>query len=125
MDNVSANYDQFSQELRTLLDSQRGQAAAGGSLRKFAAGNATAPNFQTLYSLVQCTPDLSAQDCSDCLVGAMGDIPKCCDGKQCGRVVGPSCNLRFEVYLVEVMGSHCHLPLSDVEGVRGVPPPLN
>ncbi|XP_023894983.1 cysteine-rich receptor-like protein kinase 44 [Quercus suber] len=96
--NVSANYDQFSQDLRTLLDSQRGQAAKGGSLRKFAAGNATAPNFQTLYSLVQCTPDLSAQDCSDCLAGAMGDIPMCCDGKRGGRVIRPSCNLRFEVY---------------------------
>ncbi|XP_050258371.1 cysteine-rich receptor-like protein kinase 26 isoform X2 [Quercus robur] len=97
--NVSANVDQFNQDLRTLLDSQRGQAAKGGSLRKFAAGNATAPNFQTLYSLVQCTPDLSEQDCSDCLAGAMGDIPQCCDGKQGGRVVRPSCNLRYEVSL--------------------------
>ncbi|KAM4106089.1 hypothetical protein ACB094_04G041100 [Castanea mollissima] len=97
VNNVSANYDQFSQDLRTLLDSQRGQAAKGGSLRKFAAGNATAPNFQTLYSLVQCTPDLSAQDCSDCLAGAMGDIPNCCDRKQGGRVIRPSCNLRFEI----------------------------
>ena len=97
--NVSANVDQFNQDLRTLLDSQRIQAAKGGSLRKFAAGNATAPNFQTLYSLVQCTPDLSEQDCSDCLVGAMGDIPQCCDGKQGGRVIKPSCNLRYEVSL--------------------------
>ncbi|KAK7817167.1 cysteine-rich receptor-like protein kinase 25 [Quercus suber] len=99
VNNVSANYDQFSQDLRTLLDSKRVQAAAGGSLRKFAAGNATAPNNQTLYSLVQCTPDLSDQDCSDCLAGAMGDIPNCCDGKQGGRVIRPSCNLRFEVAL--------------------------
>ncbi|XP_023894979.1 cysteine-rich receptor-like protein kinase 26 [Quercus suber] len=97
--NVSANVDQFNQDLRTLLDSQRVQAAKGGSLRKFAAGNATAPNFQTLYSLVQCIPDLSEQNCSDCLVGAMGDIPQCCDGKQGGRVVRPSCNLRYEVSL--------------------------
>ena len=96
--NVSANYDQFSQDLRTLLDSQRGRAAAGGSLRKFAAGNATAPNNQTLYSLVQCTPDLSDQDCSDCLFGAMEDIRNYCAGKQRGRVIKPSCNLRFEVF---------------------------
>ncbi|KAM4113995.1 hypothetical protein ACJW30_04G037200 [Castanea mollissima] len=97
--NVSANYDQFSQDLRILLDSKRVQAAAGGSLRKFAAGNATAPNNQTLYSVVQCTPDLSDQDCSDCLAGAMGEIPNCCDGKQGGRVIKPSCNFRFEVSL--------------------------
>ncbi|KAF3967210.1 hypothetical protein CMV_008764 [Castanea mollissima] len=96
---VSANVDQFNLDLRTLLDSQRVQAAAGSSLRKFAAGKATAPNNQTLYSLVQCTPDLSDQDCRECLFGAMGDIPNCCDGKQGGRVIRPSCNLRFEVAL--------------------------
>ncbi|KAM4106086.1 hypothetical protein ACB094_04G040800 [Castanea mollissima] len=96
---VSANVDQFNLDLRTLLDSQRVQAAAGGSLRKFAAGKAAAPNNQTPYSLVQCTPDLSDQDCRDCLFGAMGDIPNCCDGKQGGRVIRPSCNLRFEVAL--------------------------
>ena len=98
--NISANIvDQFNQDLRTLLDSLRNRAAAGDSLRKFAVGNATAPNFQTLYALMQCTPDLSQQDCNDCLVGSMGDIPQCCNGKQGGRVVGPSCNLRFELYL--------------------------
>ncbi|KAK4566855.1 hypothetical protein RGQ29_002924 [Quercus rubra] len=97
--NISANYDQFSQDLRTLLDSQRGRAAAGGSLRKFAAGNATATNNRTLYSLVQCTPDLSDQDCSDCLFGAMEDIRNHCAGKQRGRIVKPSCNLRFDVAL--------------------------
>uniref|UniRef100_A0A2N9GGI6 Uncharacterized protein n=1 Tax=Fagus sylvatica TaxID=28930 RepID=A0A2N9GGI6_FAGSY len=63
--NVSANVNQFKQDLRTLLDRKRGQAAAGGSLRKFAVGNATAPNFQTLYALMQCTPDLSELDCNN------------------------------------------------------------
>ncbi|XP_030938601.1 putative receptor-like protein kinase At4g00960 isoform X2 [Quercus lobata] len=100
--NVSANLDQFNQDLRTLLDSKRVQAAAGGSLRKFAAGNATAPNNQTLYSLVQCTPDLSEQDCSDCLAWAFGNIPQCCGGKQGGRYITPSCYFRFEVYLFYV-----------------------
>ena len=97
--NVSANVNQFKQDLRTLLDRKRSQAAAGGSLRKFAVGNATAPNFQTLYALMQCTPDLSELDCSNCLDGAMGYIPECCDGKQGGRVIKPSCSLRFEVGL--------------------------
>ena len=57
-----------------------------------------APNFQTLNALVQCTPDLCQQDCNDCLTGAFGDIPSCCDGKQGGRVVRPSCNFQYEVY---------------------------
>ncbi|CAA3019534.1 Hypothetical predicted protein [Olea europaea subsp. europaea] len=48
------NRDQFNQELRTLLDSLRSQAAHGGPLKKFAAAKRTAPNFQTIYGLVQC-----------------------------------------------------------------------
>ncbi|KAL0363261.1 UNVERIFIED_CONTAM: Cysteine-rich receptor-like protein kinase [Sesamum calycinum] len=90
--------DQFKQDLRTLLDNLRGQAAYGGSLRKVAAGNITGPDFQTIFGLVQCTPDLSADDCSSCLIGAAAEIPNCCDGKQGGRVLKPSCTLRFEIY---------------------------
>jgi hypothetical protein len=95
--NVSANYDQFKDDLRKLLENLRSKAVAGGSLRKYAAGNATAPNFQTLYALVQCTPDLSELECNNCLDGAFQGIPNCCDGKQGGRVIRPSCSMRFEV----------------------------
>jgi hypothetical protein len=97
--NISANYvDEFNGDLRSLLESLRSQAVAGGSLRKFAAGNATAPNFQTLYGLVQCTPDLSEEDCYDCLREAIEGIPQCCGGKEGGRVIRPSCNIMFEIY---------------------------
>ena len=116
--NVSANLDKFNQDLRTLLDGLRVQAVAGGSLRKFAEANATAPNFQTLYALVQCTPDLSQQDCSDCLTGAFGDIPSCCDGKQGGRVVRPSCNFRYEVY-------RFYDPVADIAPPPSPPPSLS
>jgi len=42
------NVDKFNNDLRTLLENLRSQAVAGGSLRKFATGNATAPEFKTL-----------------------------------------------------------------------------
>ncbi|KAL6546709.1 hypothetical protein OROMI_022430 [Orobanche minor] len=88
--------DQFMDDLRSLLDNLRGQAAFGGSLRKVAAGNGTGPNFQNIFALVQCTPDLSPEDCGSCLIGAAQDIPSCCDRKRGGRVLWPSCNLRYE-----------------------------
>ncbi|XP_068316411.1 cysteine-rich receptor-like protein kinase 29 [Pyrus communis] len=66
----SSDLDGFNQELRKLLDSIRSEAAAGGSLRKFAFGNTSGPTFQTIFALAQCTPDISEQSCSDCLVGA-------------------------------------------------------
>ncbi|KAI3437340.1 uncharacterized protein J3R85_005473 [Psidium guajava] len=84
--------------LRNLMDGLRDRAANGNSTRKFAVGNATAPNFKTLFGLAQCTPDLLPQQCDDCLVKAIGKIPECCDQKEGGRVIYPSCNIRFEVY---------------------------
>ncbi|KAA8519971.1 hypothetical protein F0562_014231 [Nyssa sinensis] len=91
---------QFNQDLRNLLDGLRGRAGSGGSLRKFATGNTsftTATDFGTIYGLVQCTPDLSEQLCSDCLIGAMQEIGSCCFGRRGGRVIYPSCNLRYEL----------------------------
>ncbi|XP_035544102.1 cysteine-rich receptor-like protein kinase 26 isoform X1 [Juglans regia] len=99
INNVSANYaDQFFDVARNLLERLRSRAAASNSLRKFAAGNAAVSNFKTIYALVQCTPDLSEQECNDCLLGASEGIPRCCDGKEGGRIARPSCDIRFEVY---------------------------
>ncbi|KAK3433348.1 hypothetical protein EUGRSUZ_D00835 [Eucalyptus grandis] len=98
VNNVTNNVDQFNQDLRNLTDDLRDRAASGNSTRKFAVGNATAPKFKTLFGLMQCTPDLSQLQCEDCLTRAVGDIPRCCDQKEGGRVIYPSCNIRFEVY---------------------------
>ncbi|KAK1304475.1 putative cysteine-rich receptor-like protein kinase 20 [Acorus calamus] len=53
---------------------------------------------QKVYGLAQCTRDLSRDSCAQCLVNANQSIPGCCAGKLGGRVIGQSCNLRFEVY---------------------------
>jgi hypothetical protein len=122
--NVSANYDQFKDDLRKLLENLRSKAVAGGSLRKFAAGNATAPNFQTLYALVQCTPDLSELECNNCLDETFQGIPNCCDGKLGGRVISPSCSMRFEVYQFYTLTAPASPPSSPVAPPVSPPPPL-
>ncbi|CAI9782696.1 unnamed protein product [Fraxinus pennsylvanica] len=90
---------EFNRDLRTLLDNLRSQAAYGGAGKKFAAANTTAPDLLTLYGLVQCTPDLSSDDCSDCLIQVAEIIPQCCNGKLGFGVYCPSCLLRYETYL--------------------------
>ncbi|KAH6831355.1 cysteine-rich RLK protein 29 [Perilla frutescens var. hirtella] len=96
--NNATSPDQFKENLRGLLDQLCNQAASGGSLRKVAAGNATGPDFQTIFALLQCTPDLSQEECTTCLINAIANIPASCDGKRGCRVLSPSCNLRFEIY---------------------------
>ncbi|KAI5570358.1 hypothetical protein BDE02_11G023300 [Populus trichocarpa] len=79
--------NEFNEVLNALLGRLINFAALGDSRRKFAAGNATAEKSQqTMYALVQCTPDLTQQQCSDCLNQAIKLIPTCCSKRQGGRV---------------------------------------
>lgn len=94
--NNATDMDQFNQGLRELVDSLGSKAASGDSLKKYAAGSTQGPSFQTIFALLQCTPDLSKQQCNDCLVGTITDIQSCCAGKINGRIGKPSCNLRFD-----------------------------
>ncbi|XVE87855.1 hypothetical protein DITRI_Ditri19aG0021700 [Diplodiscus trichospermus] len=93
--NVS-NSDQFNQRLDNLLNNLSSQAAADGPLRKYAADNSSVGFFQIVYALVQCSPDLSEQECGGCLTVAKQGIGSCCLGKMGCRVLRPSCFLRFE-----------------------------
>ncbi|KAI8548191.1 hypothetical protein RHMOL_Rhmol07G0253600 [Rhododendron molle] len=88
----------FKQAVWSLFDNLRGQAASGGARRKFATGNTSGPAFQPVYGLIQCTPDLSETDCNNCLQGATENIPQYFGQKIGGRILTPSCNLRYENY---------------------------
>uniref|UniRef100_A0A2P2J831 Receptor-like protein kinase At4g00960 n=1 Tax=Rhizophora mucronata TaxID=61149 RepID=A0A2P2J831_RHIMU len=87
----------FNRSRMILLDRLRDRAAAGDSRYKRAMDQIAAPNFQTIYALVQCTPDLSESECRDCLYNASGLIPECCKERSGGRVIYPSCNFRYEI----------------------------
>ncbi|KAM3742041.1 hypothetical protein ACB098_07G042900 [Castanea mollissima] len=86
------------QKTRELLS----QLAKGASftVKKYGVGelNLGLGESTKLYGLAQCTWDLSTTECFQCLDDAMGQLPSCCDGKQGGRVVGGSCNIRYEIY---------------------------
>jgi hypothetical protein len=98
----ATNVDQFelfNSVLGNLMKKLKDKAASSDDSRvKYAADNATDVNlnFQTIYGLVQCTPDLSSQDCNRCLDAAISKIPSCCNNKIGGRVLKPSCNIQFE-----------------------------
>ncbi|XP_077211037.1 antimicrobial ginkbilobin-2-like protein [Tasmannia lanceolata] len=86
----------FNQKTRELI--HRLSLKAYVSPLKFATGDMKLGEYQKLYGLVQCTRDLSSGACKECLETAISELPSCCDGKQGGRVVGGSCNFRYELY---------------------------
>ncbi|XP_073006007.1 cysteine-rich receptor-like protein kinase 6 [Typha latifolia] len=55
-------------------------------------------NFNKIYGLGQCTPDLTEEGCRQCLADLIQTMPKYDSGKQGGRALGVRCNARFEVY---------------------------
>ncbi|XP_023641351.1 putative cysteine-rich repeat secretory protein 21 [Capsella rubella] len=63
----------------------------------FAAGEKSL-GTKKLYAMVQCTKDLTPNNCNVCLKWIMGKLPKCCKGKEGGRVLSTSCNFRYELY---------------------------
>ncbi|KAK4551203.1 hypothetical protein RGQ29_032469 [Quercus rubra] len=88
----------FNNVLLPLLNILRNRTASGNSTHKFALQSAPAQNFQTIYGLLECTPDLSKLECNSCLQQVQSFIPQCCNGKQGGKFVTPNCDIRFEVY---------------------------
>ncbi|KAI9123749.1 hypothetical protein K1719_005049 [Acacia pycnantha] len=79
-------------ELNKTLNDAVVEAAT--STKKFATKEANLTSRVSLYTLVQCTPDLSPKFCSKCLFGLIQHIPANLLIR--GRVQNPSCNLRFE-----------------------------
>ncbi|KAL1342754.1 hypothetical protein AAHE18_09G180300 [Arachis hypogaea] len=88
----------FNQNLKSLMSNLIDKAIAGDSRQKYAAASVNSTDFQNIYGVAQCTPDLSSLECDQCLEGHVSDIPACCDGKRGGRVLTPSCYIRYEVY---------------------------
>ncbi|WOL15112.1 hypothetical protein Cni_G23893 [Canna indica] len=71
--------------------------AAYNSTKRFATGqvfNAT-PNFPIIYGLAQCTPDMPARDCRQCLEESSHGLVMSRPG---ARNLGVRCNIRFENY---------------------------
>ncbi|KAI3790771.1 hypothetical protein L2E82_04062 [Cichorium intybus] len=88
--------ESFNRDVLGLVENLTTRAAAGSPLLKYATGMIIQPNSSKTYGLVQCTPDLTELQCSNCLGNAVAQIARCCYGKIGVRVLLPKCNLRYE-----------------------------
>ncbi|KAL7213440.1 hypothetical protein ACSBR2_016046 [Camellia fascicularis] len=71
-----------------VMDDVATRASNSESGKKFASREANFSVLQTLYSLAQCTPDLTT----------ISNISICCDGNKGARILFPSCNIKYELY---------------------------
>ena len=93
--NVSSNQEDRFEDLVSTTMNQAADKAANSS-RKFYTIKANWTALESLYGLVQCTPDLSRYDCLRCMHQSIDGMPL---NKIGGTLIWPSCNARYELYL--------------------------
>uniref|UniRef100_A0A2K2ANW2 Cysteine-rich receptor-like protein kinase 25 n=1 Tax=Populus trichocarpa TaxID=3694 RepID=A0A2K2ANW2_POPTR len=97
--NIAYEPERFNRLVATSMNDTATQATSATSgAKKFAAKEVYFNEFLNLYSLVQCTPDLSSSDCNRCLRIAISSLTSCCGQRAGARVLYPSCNIRYETY---------------------------
>ncbi|KAK3431903.1 hypothetical protein EUGRSUZ_E03028 [Eucalyptus grandis] len=95
---ITMDQHQFDEVWRNLMERLVNKASDGTSRLKYATGQNNLPDNKTIYSLLQCSPDLLPNDCESCLREAIHDYYRCCHGWQGGYVYKPSCNFRWELH---------------------------
>ncbi|XP_021726236.1 putative receptor-like protein kinase At4g00960 [Chenopodium quinoa] len=102
---ITADIPKFNSSLTTLMTSLQNKASLGNSVLKFATGNTKVTANQSLYGLVQCSPDLNRLDCVKCVQNLTLSVftqyfitTSPLYMAKGGRVVSASCNLRYELY---------------------------
>ncbi|XP_039167306.1 cysteine-rich receptor-like protein kinase 25 [Eucalyptus grandis] len=88
---------EFMKVLTVTMD-HAAREAARHPPRLYGHGDAKFSQEKTLYTFAQCVPYLSKNDCWECLRNATSSLLSLQEGKIGGRVLLPSCFVRFEIY---------------------------
>ncbi|PON42034.1 Cysteine rich receptor like kinase [Parasponia andersonii] len=100
------------QALNSLLEKLVPQALSSPKL--FAIGRVEHNlSLGSLYGLVQCTQDITKAECRHCLSMPVADMTACCYGGKGGRILKPSCTIRYG-----------NFPFNESSPASLAPPPL-
>ncbi|KAF9625611.1 hypothetical protein IFM89_024384 [Coptis chinensis] len=91
-----SNVDQFTPILNELIQDIVARAVSN-SPSLFAGGGRYFTSSENVVGIAQCTQDISTTDCGRCLNRSASQLSSCCNTRQGGRVLKPSCILRFEI----------------------------
>ncbi|KAG4142369.1 hypothetical protein ERO13_D06G125350v2 [Gossypium hirsutum] len=112
---IKSNLTEFDRVWESLMDTVVTNASNGSSTLKYAIGE-TDFIFQKIYVLMQCTPDLSHEDCDSCVRQSVSNYESCCHGKQGGYVTWPSCYFRWDLY--PFYSTATPSPFPDIQGIN-------
>ncbi|KAG2298371.1 hypothetical protein Bca52824_034843 [Brassica carinata] len=88
------------------------------SSENFAAGTRMLESSNTnIYGFMQCSRDISLQNCTRCLQQNVIDYRSCCRGRQGGTISRPSCFLRWEIFAFLGLPENIPLPEKDEKSI--------
>jgi hypothetical protein len=96
-ENIS-NPEDLSLVVNKTLSSLIKKAAFDHSANMYATRDEPFTDSDSFFSLVQCSTDLSPNDCYTCLEVAIKNVTTCCYFSRGARVLSRSCYLRYELY---------------------------
>ncbi|CAH2053063.1 unnamed protein product [Thlaspi arvense] len=101
--NVTGDKDMIQDKWVSLVSNLTGIAINEKNLYQgrpalYAAGETRLGTKETMFAMVQCTKDLSVTGCQVCVGSILVGFQDCWRGKRGMRVLGRSCNFRFELY---------------------------
>ncbi|KAL2324314.1 hypothetical protein Fmac_023372 [Flemingia macrophylla] len=94
--NISSLSRQDTIPVNTLFELSYDIGGSSSTIKNYETKTAQLNANQTLYTLAQCTPDISDSDCSSCLEKILrNEMPWCCMASPEGKVLSPSCYMMF------------------------------
>ncbi|KAL8158503.1 hypothetical protein V2J09_000040 [Rumex salicifolius] len=112
----------FGQVLSGVMDTLIKKAAHGGDPLEFATGDATVTQYETVYSLVQCSPDIVGSDCEGCLRVCLRYMFTNFFGSEWGFVFYPNCQMRYSLSVFYSTNSTSPPPQSTSPSTDASPP---
>ncbi|CAD5327139.1 unnamed protein product [Arabidopsis thaliana] len=97
----SKNMTLFEQEWNAMANrtvESATEAETSSVLKYYSAEKAEFTEFPNVYMLMQCTPDITSQDCKTCLGECVTLFKEQVWGRQGGEVYRPSCFFRWDLY---------------------------
>ncbi|KAH9603371.1 hypothetical protein KSS87_020980 [Heliosperma pusillum] len=97
---VTSNMTGFNQVLLSTLDEGASQATSGPVDKMIATREGifaeTLTNLSTIYTLLECSPDITLNDCRNCLQATIGNISDLCNKKAGCTLMCLNCNIRYD-----------------------------
>ncbi|CAA7018262.1 unnamed protein product [Microthlaspi erraticum] len=96
---LNASEEKWKDSMRDMIEKARSKTGSLSNRDYYSTSEPILENHQTLYALMQCTPDLSPGNCSDCLQECVGSYDAVPDlrGTKGGIIAYPSCFFRWDL----------------------------